>query len=74
MEAIYGSWSHFVPIQKGMPQDCSHDFERIVDYADGLIAAGNSANFNELKAMFRLEGLSHDDEHPLIPYVHHLRL
>lgn len=57
-----------------MPQDCSHDFERIVDYADGLIAAGNSANFNELKAMFRLEGLSHDDEHPLIPYVHHLRL
>jgi hypothetical protein len=62
VEAIYDYWSYFVPIQEGMPANCSRDFERIVDYVDGLIAANDTAELGKLKSEFRLEGLSHDDD------------
>jgi hypothetical protein len=62
VEAVYNFWSYFVPIQEGMPKNCSRDLESIVDYVDGLIAANNTAEVNKLKALFRLEGLSHDDD------------
>jgi hypothetical protein len=62
VQAVYDYWSYFLPIQNGMPKNCSRDFERIVDYIDGLIAAKNTTEINRLKAMFRLQGLSHDDD------------
>ncbi|OIW23514.1 serine carboxypeptidase S28 [Coniochaeta ligniaria NRRL 30616] len=62
VEAVYDYWTYFVPVQKGMPKNCSRDFERIVDYVDGIIAAKNTTEVNKLKALFRLEGLSHDDD------------
>lgn len=62
MQAVYDYWSYFVPIQNGMPKNCSKDLEGIVDYVDGLIASKNTTEVNKLKALFRLEGLSHDDD------------
>ncbi|KAH8911725.1 serine carboxypeptidase S28 [Coniochaeta sp. PMI_546] len=62
VQAVYDYWTYFVPVQKGMPQNCSRNFERIVDYIDGLIASKNTTEVNKLKALFRLEDLSHDDD------------
>ncbi|KAB5554368.1 serine carboxypeptidase S28 [Coniochaeta sp. 2T2.1] len=62
VEAVYDYWTYFVPIQKGMPQNCSRDFERIVDYIDGVIAAKNTTEVDRLKILFRLDGLAHDDD------------
>ena len=62
MQAVYDYWTYFVPIQKGMPSNCSRDMEAIVDYVDGLIEAKNTTELSRLKTMFRLDGLSHDDD------------
>lgn len=45
-----------------MPRNCSRDFERIVNYVDGLITAGNVTEISKIKVAFGLQGLPHDDD------------
>ncbi|KAK3326997.1 serine carboxypeptidase S28 [Cercophora scortea] len=62
VQAVYDYWEYFLPIQRGMPQNCSADMSRIVDYIDGVFDSGNDGDILELKTMFGLEELSHVDD------------
>ncbi|KAL1861845.1 hypothetical protein VTK73DRAFT_6905 [Phialemonium thermophilum] len=62
VEAVYDYWSYFLPIQNGMPRNCSRDLERIVEHIDGVIGEGNATEIAQLKESFGLQDLSHADD------------
>ena len=62
VEAIKNFWSYNLPIQNGMPQNCSKDITRVVNYVDAVLDYGSDANKTELKTMFGLQKLEHDDD------------
>lgn len=45
-----------------MPQNCSHDYSAIVDYVDAVFINGSPQDKQELKEMFSLQDLEHDDD------------
>ncbi|KAJ6107262.1 Peptidase S28 [Penicillium sp. IBT 18751x] len=61
VEAIYDYWQYFVPVQEGMPKNCSKDVERVVDHIDSVFASGNEKKIQNLKDMFGLGDLEFDD-------------
>ncbi|KAI0473312.1 peptidase S28 [Xylariaceae sp. FL0804] len=62
VQTIYDYWEYYQPIQQGMPQNCSRDFTAIVDHVDAVLGSGSPTAQAELKQMFRLEGLAHNDD------------
>jgi hypothetical protein len=62
VEAVYDYWGYFLPIQNGMPRNCSRDFERIVDYADNVLLHGTDDEIAALKQKFGMEKLVHNDD------------
>ncbi|TDZ36495.1 putative extracellular serine carboxypeptidase [Colletotrichum spinosum] len=62
VEAVYDYWSYFLPIQKGMPQNCSRDFERIVDHVDKVLLTGSEDEVHDLKKKFGLQNVTHNDD------------
>jgi dipeptidyl aminopeptidase/acylaminoacyl peptidase len=62
VEAIYDYWGYFLPIQNGMPKNCSADFIRIFDHIDNVLASANNSEIFVLKEKFGLEQLPHDDD------------
>ncbi|KAH8889449.1 hypothetical protein GQ53DRAFT_216299 [Thozetella sp. PMI_491] len=61
VEAIYDYWAYAVPIEKGIPQNCSKDLALIIDYVDNILSTGSKRQTFDLKALFRLEALNHND-------------
>lgn len=55
-------WQYFVPVQQGMPQNCSKDVSRVIDYMDNLAQSGNEKQIQSLKNMFGLGDLEHFDD------------
>lgn len=55
-------WEYFVPVQEGMPQNCSKDVSLVVDYVDKVLNHGNATSKTALKSMFGLENVEHDDD------------
>jgi hypothetical protein len=49
-------------VQQGMPQNCSKDISRVIDYIDNLAKAGNEKQLQSLKNMFGLGDLEHFDD------------
>lgn len=45
-----------------MPQNCSTDVIKVIEYMDGVLQSGDAAAKRTLKAKFGLEGLEHDDD------------
>lgn len=45
-----------------MPQNCSHDYSAIVDHVDDIFMNGSPQDKQELKEMFSLQDLKHDDD------------
>lgn len=45
-----------------MPQNCSTDVNKVIDYMDGVLQSNDSDAKTALKAKFGLEGLAHDDD------------
>lgn len=62
VQAIYDYWSYFLPIHRGMPKNCSREFERIADHIDKVIERNNETEIYNLKDMFGLAGLEHHDD------------
>ncbi|KAK0721033.1 serine carboxypeptidase S28 [Lasiosphaeris hirsuta] len=62
VQAIYDYWAYFLPIEHGMPKNCSADISRITGYIDELIDNGNHAEIQALKEDFGLAGLAHADD------------
>lgn len=45
-----------------MAQNCSRDFERIVDYVDDMISEGDADKVAKLQKSFGLQELGHADD------------
>ncbi|KAK0716778.1 serine carboxypeptidase S28 [Lasiosphaeria miniovina] len=55
-------WSYFLPIQKGMPKNCSTDISRIVEHVDNVLDSKNETAICDLKKRFGLDELGHADD------------
>ncbi|RKF75261.1 putative extracellular serine carboxypeptidase [Golovinomyces cichoracearum] len=62
VEAISDYWQYFVPVQEGMPKNCSADISRVIDYLDDLMVHGNKSEKHAMKGRFGLESIEHDDD------------
>jgi len=62
VEAIYNYWGYYLPIQRGMPKNCSADLSRIVRHVDRVIDSKNKRELQALQDMFGLGGLEHADD------------
>lgn len=45
-----------------MPQNCSTDVIKVIEYMDGILQSNDTAAKQALKAKFGLEGIEHDDD------------
>jgi len=62
VEAISDYWAYFYPVQEGMPKNCSSDLSKVIDHIDGVLLDGTSQEKHNLKAMFGLQDIEHDDD------------
>ncbi|KAK4443213.1 putative serine peptidase [Podospora aff. communis PSN243] len=62
VEAIYNFWQYFIPIQRGMPQNCSKDLLLISEHLDNVIESKNETAIHELKDMFGLADVEYHDD------------
>ncbi|KAH8896497.1 serine carboxypeptidase S28 [Thozetella sp. PMI_491] len=62
VQAVYDFWSYFLPIQNGMPRNCSADFARIAERIDEVIQRGNATEIKALQKLFGAEQLEHADD------------
>ncbi|KAK0619056.1 putative serine peptidase [Immersiella caudata] len=62
VEAIYNFWAYYIPIQRGMPQNCSKDLLLISEHVDNVIESKNETAIHELKDMFGLATVEYHDD------------
>lgn len=62
VEAVDDFWHYFVPVQEGMPKNCSADVERVIGHVDKVLVHGGPKEKWALKKKFGLESLTHDDD------------
>ncbi|KAH7061304.1 peptidase S28 [Macrophomina phaseolina] len=62
VEAVSDFWQYFVPVQAGMPQNCSADVSLVIDYVDGILLNGTDSDKQALKEKFGLGELKYDDD------------
>ncbi|CAL3969226.1 unnamed protein product [Diplocarpon coronariae] len=62
VEAIFNYWQYFVPIQEGMPKNCSKDVTAVVEYMDDVFQHGTESEKVALKTQFGLQDLDHYDD------------
>ncbi|KAK3369928.1 putative serine peptidase [Podospora didyma] len=62
VQAIYDFWSYYLPVQEGMPRNCSSDFSKISMHVDDIIESKNYKQIASLKKSFGLHALKHDDD------------
>ncbi|KAI9734925.1 MAG: hypothetical protein M1834_002005 [Cirrosporium novae-zelandiae] len=55
-------WKIYLPIQEGMPRNCSKDVTRVMTFVDAVLQHGSQANKTILKSFFSLEDVKHDDD------------
>lgn len=62
VQAVSDYYGYFLPVQQGMPQNCSKDVSLVIDHMDGVLLNGTDKEIRDLKAMFGLESLEHSDD------------
>ncbi|KAK3670459.1 hypothetical protein LTR78_009700 [Recurvomyces mirabilis] len=62
VEAISDYWAYFLPVQEGMPQNCSSDVNLVIEHMDTILTTGSAAEILELKTMFGLQNVTHNDD------------
>lgn len=61
-EAISDYWAYFLPVQEGMPKNCSKDVNLVIEHIDTVLTTGTDDEIHDLKAMFGLETVEHHDD------------
>ncbi|KAI9687995.1 MAG: hypothetical protein M1820_010347 [Bogoriella megaspora] len=61
VESVSDYYGYFLPVQLGMPSNCSKDVSLVIDYIDGVFANGSAQEVAELKAKFKLQNLQNSD-------------
>ena len=62
VEAISDYWAYFLPVQQGMPKNCSADVTRVIDYMDNILLHGTADEVLALKSQFGLQDVEHNDD------------
>ncbi|KAI0800449.1 peptidase S28 [Fomes fomentarius] len=62
VQAIVDFWGYFEPIRVNMPANCSADVQAVIEHIDSVLLMNNTADINNLKTMFGLQGLAHNDD------------
>ena len=62
VEAISDFWGYFLPVQQGMPQNCSSDVSLVIDYMDNILMTGTEEEVLDLKTLFGLQNVTHNDD------------
>ncbi|KAF2764574.1 serine carboxypeptidase [Teratosphaeria nubilosa] len=62
VEAISDYWGYFLPVQEGMPKNCSKDVSLVIDYMDAILMNGAEEQIYGLKAKFGMENVTHNDD------------
>jgi len=60
VEAVWDYWQYFVPVQQGMPTNCSRDVSLVVEYMDGVFTHGSQREQQKLKDMFGLGSIEYN--------------
>ncbi|PPJ55361.1 hypothetical protein CBER1_10067 [Cercospora berteroae] len=62
VQAVSDFWSYYVPIQKGMPQNCSKDVSLVIEHMDGVLMHGSTGEQRSLKTRFGMQDVEHNDD------------
>ena len=62
VQAVSDYWGYFLPVQEGMPQNCSKDVNLVIEHMDNVLTTGTAKEIHDLKAMFGLEAVEHNDD------------
>ena len=62
VQAISDYWAYFSPVQEGMPKNCSKDVNLVIEHIDDVLKTGSDEAVYDLKAMFGLETVEHNDD------------
>lgn len=61
VQAVSDYYGYFLPVQQGMPKNCSKDVSLVIDHMDDVFTNGSKEEQQKLKAMFSMEALRADD-------------
>lgn len=62
VQAVSDFWSYYLPIQKGMPQNCSKDVSIVIEHMDGILMHGSTEEQRSLKTRFGMQDVEHNDD------------
>lgn len=62
VEAVSDYWGYFLPVQEGMPKNCSKDLSLVIDYMDDVLMHGTADEVTDLKDKFGLGNVTHNDD------------
>ncbi|KAF2716554.1 serine carboxypeptidase [Polychaeton citri CBS 116435] len=62
VQAISDYWAYFLPVQEGMPKNCSKDVGLVIDHLDDILTNGSEEEVTELKKLFLMEDVEHNDD------------
>jgi len=62
VQAISDYYGYFLPVQQGMPANCSKDVSLVIDHMDSILLNGTADEVHQLKAKFGLESVEHNDD------------
>ena len=62
VQAISDYWGYFLPVQEGMPKNCSKDVNLVIEHMDSVLTTGTVQEIHDVKAMFGLESVEHNDD------------
>ncbi|KAI0740517.1 hypothetical protein C8Q76DRAFT_195574 [Earliella scabrosa] len=73
LSAVVQAIVHLEPILQFMPAKCSADVQAIIEHVDAVLLSNNTADMKNLKTIFGLQGLAHNDDFAA-PLQQHLLL
>jgi hypothetical protein len=62
VEAISDYWGYFLPVQLGMPKNCSADVSLVIDHMDDVLLHGSDDEVLALKTKFGMQDVKHNDD------------
>lgn len=65
VQAVSDYWGYFIPVQEGMNakvSNCSKDVSLVIDHMDDILMHGSDQEVHDLKAMFNMTGVEHNDD------------
>ncbi|GAB7359605.1 hypothetical protein MBLNU230_g6789t1 [Neophaeotheca triangularis] len=62
VQAISDYYGYFLPVQQGMPKNCSTDVSLVVDHMDDIFTNGSPSEISALKTRFGVDSIEHVDD------------